>query len=125
MLVWLDQGLILMRKSYISAAIAALFAVVAVAPAVADETGMAGIHSWRKVGKKTCLVEHTHSGTGSGPSLKAAEASTVNSWASFTAFEYGSNWGDYRFAHDKRMRCGRGNSGGFSCDLEATPCRPY
>ena len=42
-------------------------------PVAASETGMASIHGWRKVGRKTCLVDHDHSGTGSGSNRKIAE----------------------------------------------------
>lgn len=93
-------------------------------PAVAMETGMAGIHSWRKVGKKTCLVDHQHSGSGSGQLRKIAEQEAVRSWASFTDFEYGARWASFNVAIEKRMTCGA-IPGGFQCDVLATPCRPY
>src|SRR5262249_14217075 len=31
-----------------------------------DETGVAGIHDWVKIGRKTCFVDHFHNGSGNG-----------------------------------------------------------
>lgn len=115
-----------MRTFSISLAVAAAFvAGASVLPAAADETGMASIHSWRKVGKKTCFIGHSHAGSGSGPNRKAAEAAAINSWRSFTALEYGSSWADFRIAIEKTMRCGANAPNNVACDLDATPCRPY
>jgi hypothetical protein len=111
----------LLSTTALVAALIAPAALVASVPAGADETGMAGIHSWRKVGKKTCLVGHQHSGAGSGQSKRAAEAQAVSSWASFTDLEYGSDWANINVAVEKIMRCGP-SMGGFQCDLLATPC---
>jgi hypothetical protein len=114
-----------MRAFLLTSCIAALIiAGLPNAPAVADETGMASIHSWRKVGRKTCLVDHEHSGSGTGATRKAAEASAISSWIGFTAWEYGSSWASYANAIGKKVTCsGGGNS--FQCDLLATACRPY
>ena len=115
--------MIIARISRLCLAAAALFA--AVAPAGAVETGMAGIHSWQKVGKKTCLVGHYHDGAGSGPSRKTAEMATIQSWASFTDLEYGSSWADYRIAVSKTMTCGQEGAARWSCQVSAIACRPY
>ena len=101
-----------------------LIAVASPATVFADETGMASIHSWRKVGKKTCMVDHNHAGSGSGPSVSAATAEAVRDWAGFTALEYGSSWASWNVAIEKQVNCGRSNAG-FSCDIVATPCRPW
>lgn len=94
------------------------------APAHANETGMASIHNWKKVGRKTCLVDHEHAGSGSGATRKAAEASAISSWVGFTAWEYGSAWASFANAIGKKVNCsGAGSS--FQCDLLAVPCRPY
>ena len=95
-----------------------------VTAATAAESGMAGIHSWRKVGKKTCLVGHNHDGSGSGPTPKAAEAEAIRAWVSFTDLEYGDSWADWRLAIEKAIRCDRSASG-VSCQLVATPCRGW
>lgn len=115
-----------MRKFSLPVALAAVIvADAAVVPASADETGMASIHSWVKVGKKTCLDGHFHNGNGSGANKKAAEAAAVSSWAGFTSLEYGSSWGDIRIAAQKKMGCSASAPSYWSCNLEAIPCRPY
>jgi hypothetical protein len=93
----------------------------AVAPVQAEETGVAGIHSWVKVGRKTCLVDHFHSGSGSGKTRSLAERQAIQSWADFTAWEYGSTWGRYTLAASKKMTCEQGNS--WACFVEARPCK--
>jgi hypothetical protein len=92
--------------------------------ATAAETGMASIHSWRKVGRKTCLIDHQHSGAGSGINRKVAELEAIRSWAGFTDLEYGATWSNYNHAIEKRMSCS-GSGSSFQCDLLATPCRPF
>jgi hypothetical protein len=88
-----------------------------------DETGIAGIHSWVRVGRKTCLADHFHSGNGNGATRQLAEKQAVQAWADFTAWEYGSSWGHYSLAASKKMNCER--TGSWSCFLEARPCRGY
>jgi hypothetical protein len=88
-----------------------------------DETGIAGIHSWVKVGRKTCMGDHFHSGSGSSSTRKLAERQAVQSWIDFTAWEYGTSWGRYSIAASKSMKCER--AGDWSCFVEARPCRPY
>jgi hypothetical protein len=95
-----------------------------ISPAKAEESGFASIHTWRKVGKKTCLVGHQHAGNGSGNSLKAAQLQAVNAWSSFTNLEYGSSWSSFGNAVEKIMKCSP-SAGSFQCDLLATPCRGW
>jgi hypothetical protein len=105
-------------------AVGLVFACGWIAPVMADETGMASIHPWRKVGKKTCLVDHEHAGSGTGINKKAAELSAIRSWISFTDLEYGSDWASFNNSVGKQMRCSAG-SGSVQCDLLATACRPW
>jgi hypothetical protein len=91
------------------------------APLQAEETGVAGIHTWVKVGGKTCLADHFHSGTGNGKTRSLAEKAAIQSWADFTAWEYGSTWGRYALAASKKMNCDQGE--GWSCFVEARPCK--
>ncbi|MGI9406684.1 MAG: hypothetical protein ACR2O4_09970 [Hyphomicrobiaceae bacterium] len=65
---------------------------------------------------------HMHYGSGGGPSKKAARRAAIQSWADFTAFEYGNAFANYRNARFKRIACSRSSSG-WSCDVEANPCR--
>jgi hypothetical protein len=106
----------------IVATLTALF-VVAPTPTSADETGMAGIHAWKKVGKKTCMVDHYHDGSGSGTTQKLAELAAVRSWISFTDLEYGSDWADFRLAISKSMKCSREDVARWTCRTEAIACR--
>jgi hypothetical protein len=93
-----------------------------IAPAFADQTGMAEMHSLRREGGRTCMSDHFHSGTSSGQrSRAAATAAAIRSWADFTALEYGSDWARYGKAASRSMRC-RSSADGWGCDLEARPC---
>ena len=99
-------------------ALAGLLAV----PAAADSTGFDSIHSKVRVGGRTCFDGHSHGGTGAGPSRKVAEMQAIQSWYGYTAGEYGSDWANINKAMGKSMRCSQSGAG-WSCDLEATPCR--
>jgi hypothetical protein len=123
-----------MRKSVASAAalVLALLAGEAVAQsgrsarsARWDETGVAGIHSWVKAGRKTCMVDHFHYGSGTGPTRALAERAAIRSWTDFTAWEYGHAWGRYAFAATKKATCTREEPRSWRCAVEARPCRPF
>jgi hypothetical protein len=89
----------------------------------ADDTGLAGIHDWRKVGRKTCFTEHRHYGSSSGhASKKAAQNAAIQDWQGFTAFEYGTDWAYYKYAVEKTGGCQQ-EGGGWKCEVEAIPCR--
>jgi hypothetical protein len=106
---------------------AAALTVLAMLPgpeAKADDTGFASIHTWRKVGKKTCMLDHYHSGQGSGQTTKAAESAAIANWASFTSLEYGSDWASYKIAEKKTMKCAKEDATSWTCNTDALPCRP-
>lgn len=91
--------------------------------AMADDTGLAGMHSWMKVGRKTCFTDHTHTGNSSGhrtqrQALKAA----IEDWQGFTAFEYGTDWAYFRRANARMKSCSK-DSQGWGCTVEGRPCR--
>lgn len=93
------------------------------APALADETGLAAIHTMRREGAQLCFLDHFHYGSSSGmASERAAKAAAVNSWAGFVDLEYGSDWARYQRAHSKSLTCERSTSG-WGCSVEARPCR--
>lgn len=96
--------------------------LAAVAPAAADDTGFAYMHDLRKEGGRTCFTDHYHYGSGSGPNKAAAQKAAIGSWASFTDFEYGSDWARFSRAASKRMTCSDG-AGNVDCQLEARPCK--
>ena len=49
--------------------------------AQAEETGLAQLHSWVKVGRKTCMADHYHSGTGHASTREQAERQAIQSWS--------------------------------------------
>ncbi len=102
---------------------AAMACLVLAYPAVADETGLAAMHAMRREGGQLCFLDHYHYGSSAGAtSQRAAKISAVKSWAGFVDLEYGSDWARYARAHSKAMTCDR-SSGGWSCMVEARPCR--
>jgi hypothetical protein len=61
--------------------------VATAVPAHAQETGLAGMHEWVRIGGRTCLLDHYHDGSGSGPTRAAAMRAAIGAWSDFTAFE--------------------------------------
>jgi hypothetical protein len=90
--------------------------------AVAQETGLAGMHTWVRVGGRTCMLDHFHDGSGSGPTRAAAQRAAIRAWIDFTAFEYGGRWASYGASVSKRMGCS-GSPGNYSCSTSSRPCR--
>jgi hypothetical protein len=114
-------------KNRVAGAFALVLLVTMPAAKVAaqgEETGIAGIHQWVKVGRKTCMLDHFHDGSGTGKSRSQAERAAILAWTEFTAFEYGGVWGRYGNAVSKKMNCSQ-SSAGWNCAVEARPCRPY
>lgn len=92
------------------------------ARALADDTGFASMHNQARVGGKMCMTDHWHYGNGNGNTKAAAQRDAIGSWQSFTDFEYGSDWARFSKAVAKRISCSQ-SGGGFSCQVEARPCR--
>lgn len=101
---------------------ALLMSLGASLPVRAQETGIAAIHAWVKVGRKTCMATHTHDGSGSGKTKKEAERTAVQAWESFTAWEYGSPWARYANSESKKASCDRAMTGEFKCSVNSRPC---
>jgi hypothetical protein len=93
-------------------------------PAVfADETGLASIHAWRREGGRICMSDHWHFGSsGVQYSKRAAQRAAIRSWQDFTDLEYGSTWARYRRAAGRKMTCSPAVRG-WSCDVQARPCK--
>jgi hypothetical protein len=92
-------------------------------PASAQESGLASIHEWVRVGGKICMKDHFHSGASAGEKTrKAAEAAAIGSWQGFTAWEYGGAWGSFKNAESKSIKCDGGGSS-WGCTVDARPCR--
>lgn len=92
------------------------------AAAMADETGLASIHDLARQNGKLCMVDHYHYGNGSGSTKAAAQKEAISSWASFTDFEYGSDWARFSKAGSKSISC-KQSAAGFDCQVEARPCK--
>lgn len=102
---------------------AALALIGACATSVsADDTGLAGIHTWQREAGKTCFVDHFHDGAGNGQTQVLAMREAVRSWEGFTALEYGSDWGDWAKAAGKTASCGK-NLSDISCNISARACK--
>ena len=91
--------------------------------ALADDTGLASMHEWKKVGRLTCYADHTHFGSSVGhKDKKTATSAAIQDWSGFTAFEYGTDWASFKKATAKKITCTQSASG-WGCDVEARPCR--
>lgn len=110
------------RSASFRIALAVLIGGACAAPATAYETGFSSMHSQARVGKKVCMTEHYHYGSGNGRTQALAQRAAIGSWQSFTDFEYGSAWARFSKAAGKRMSCSKAASG-FSCQVEARPCK--
>ena len=96
-----------MKKSAAGVCAFAMFGLLAGSASAQQgaETGVASIHSWVKVGRKTCMLDHYHDGSGTGSTRAQAEKSAIVAWTEFTAWEYGSPWARYSNAVSKTMNC--------------------
>lgn len=90
--------------------------------ALADDTGFASSHTWRKEGGKTCFADHFHSGSGNGATKDAAKSAAIKSWAEFTAFEYGTDWARFGRAASVTVKYTK-EAAGWSATIDARPCR--
>jgi len=111
-----------MRKFVVGAVALAVLPLAAEAAAESQETGLAEIHAWVRVGGKTCMLDHFHDGSGTGRTRAQAQRAAIRSWAEFTAWEYGDAWGRYSMAASRKASCSR-ESGSWRCTVEARPCR--
>lgn len=70
-----------------------------------------------------CQGDHLHYGS-SGIFRKKRHAmrDAIESWAGFTVFEYGAEWGHWRLSINKKVDCKKG-ADGWSCSIQSTPCR--
>jgi hypothetical protein len=112
-----------MKKPSASLALLSFIAMLSYCgPLRADETGVAGIHTWVKIGRRICLQDHYHDGSGSGATRSQAQREAARAWVDFTAWEYGSSWASYGLAISKSMSCS-GGPGHVTCSTQAIPCR--
>lgn len=86
------------------------------------QDGLAGMHTWARIGGRTCMADHFHDGSGSGTTRAAAARNAIQAWQSFTAWEYSARWARYGSAVSRKLTCS-GSRGSFSCNVSARPCR--
>ncbi len=91
----------------------------------AQDTGLSAIHEQNRVGRKVCMTTHFHDGSSNAQATrKSAETEAIRVWQDFTAWEYGRNWGSYRLAESKGVKCsGADRDRSWSCQVTARPCR--
>ena len=107
-------------------ALMAMIMIGAVPASKADDSGLASIHDWKnEPGRRVCMSDHFHDGSGTGATRKEAEAAARSSWVSFTIFEYGTDWGSYTLAASQKMECGNASGQTWSCATSARPCRKH
>ena len=111
-----------MSKSALCSVAIALLLLLPSKLALAQDTGLASLHGWIRIGGKTCMADHFHDGSGSGATRGHAQAAAVRAWQDFTAWEYGGRWGSYGNAISRSVRCS-GVRGNVSCSVSARPCR--
>lgn len=112
------------RTCAVAAGAALLISFLSTAmPVRAQETGLASIHEWVVVGRKTCMASHTHDGSGTGKTKKDAEKAAILSWESFTIWEYGSPWGRFSESASKTINCNKNTSSEFACQVNSRPCK--
>ncbi len=71
--------------------------------------------------RKSCWVDHYHSGGGTGTTRRRAKKAAIRSWEDFTALEYGAQWGHYRLAKNRSLSCS-GTRADYECNVSAIPC---
>lgn len=115
----------MLPKSMVVLVVGALAAATPTLSAfAASDTGLAtSLHAVRREGGRLCMIDHWHYGSSSAQSSKAAaQKAAIRSWQDFTDLEYGSAWARFSRAASRKMGCSRGSSG-WSCDIEARPCK--
>lgn len=114
-------GDIIMQR-WTSLALVGVFSLAGSTAALADDTGLASIHTLRKEHGRLCMADHFHMGSGEGRTKASARRAAIRSWADFTNLEYGTVWAHFSLARSKSMRYTK-TAKGWSADVDARPCR--
>ena len=97
--------------------------IFGILPVYADNTGFINMHQLHRYGNYLCTVSHEHTGNGTvQKNRKLAIRSAIRSWSDFTVWEYGSDWGKWRYARGKMVDC-EGRKGAIICSVIARPCK--
>ncbi len=115
-----------MYKALRFGVIATIFSLFISAPASASDTGIAyALHDVRAEKGKVCMVGHFHYGKTSRPfpSRDIAQKAAIRHWSTFTAAEYGSDWGSYGRAASRSANCEKVSRTNWTCKVKARACR--
>ena len=115
-----------MFKLLASGVIATIISLFSIAPAFANDTGIASmLHTLRGEKGKVCTSGHLHIGDSprAFKSRDRAYKSAVRHWVTFTVAEYGSDWGSYRNAANRSADCEKASRTTWTCKVKARPCR--
>ena len=89
----------------------------------ASAQSMAELHEIKRIKNKLCMIDHTHTGASQNHRTKRkALRAAIRDWQSFTAWEYGKAWGNYRRAMNRQEQCFKLDRT-WSCNVGANPCR--
>ncbi|MCF6197971.1 MAG: hypothetical protein L3J67_01000 [Hyphomicrobiaceae bacterium] len=106
--------------------LATLSSTLITVPASANDTGIATmLHSVRAERGKVCMVGHYHIGDSprAYKSRSKAHRAAIRHWVTFTAAEYGTDWGNYNRAANRSADCEKASSSTWICKIKARPCR--
>lgn len=100
------------------------FFLLLISVCLVNVSGAEAAKKGRYVGKaKYCQGDHLHHGTSDGfKSKRRAFKDAIASWAGFTVFEYGSQWGNWRLSINKQVSC-KNSANLWKCSIQSTPCR--
>ena len=115
-----------MFKLLASGVIATILSFFAIAPAFANDTGIASaLHTLRGERGQVCMVGHYHIGKSprAYKSRSAAYKAAVHHWVSFTAAEYGSDWGSFARSANRTTDCEKESASTWACKVKSRPCR--
>ena len=115
-----------MFKVLVSGIIATLFPLFLSAPASANDTGVASmLHTLRGEKAMVCMAGHLHHGKSprAFASREKAYKAAVHHWVTFTAAEYGSDWGSFNRAASRVTKCEKASRSTWTCKVKARPCR--
>ena len=107
-------------KASLSALVLAI--AFAASPSAHAEDALAASHGLAKQGGRLCMVDHAHSGFGTGASKPAARAAAVKSWIDFTNLEYGRSWASYSASGSQKVTYTK-EASGWGATVEGRPCK--
>ena len=92
---------------------------------VAGVWGIATIQP-AQAAKYVCKEGHWHYGSSDSTPVKSKKKAinaAVYSWASFTAWEYGTEWAYFKRSADRKIDCEKHPGKRWTCSVEGRPCK--